>query len=75
MIYYFVAYCVVAVESIGRQIAMAFLELIKEDFTKRYGGGRAATAAPKSLNKEFGYLCLPCCIKQMYFSALNCINM
>ncbi|KAL2486127.1 vesicle-associated membrane protein [Abeliophyllum distichum] len=35
-------YCVVAVESVGRQIPMAFLERIKEDFTKKYGGGKAA---------------------------------
>ncbi|KAK7255925.1 hypothetical protein RIF29_29353 [Crotalaria pallida] len=47
-------YCVVAVESFGRQIAMGFLERVKEDFTKRYGGGKAATATEKSLNKEFG---------------------
>ncbi|XP_057742446.1 vesicle-associated membrane protein 722 [Arachis stenosperma] len=47
-------YCVVAVESVGRQIPMAFLERIKEDFTKRFGGGKAATAAAKSLNREFG---------------------
>ncbi|XP_061367168.1 vesicle-associated membrane protein 722-like [Gastrolobium bilobum] len=47
-------YCVVVVESVGRHIAMAFLERIKEDFTNRYGGGKAATAAAKSLNKEFG---------------------
>ncbi|KEH22818.1 synaptobrevin-like protein [Medicago truncatula] len=33
---------------------MAFLDRIKEDFTKRYGGGKAATATSKSLNKEFG---------------------
>ncbi|XP_020202412.1 vesicle-associated membrane protein 722 isoform X3 [Cajanus cajan] len=33
---------------------MAFLERIKEDFTKRYGGGKATTAVAKSLNKEFG---------------------
>jgi hypothetical protein len=46
----------VAVESAGRQIPMAYLERVKEDFSKRYGGGRAATAAAKSLNKEFGYL-------------------
>lgn len=51
-----IAYCVVAVESVGRHIPMAFLERIKEDFTKRYGGGRATTASSKSLNKEFGYL-------------------
>ncbi|KAI4365741.1 hypothetical protein MLD38_021703 [Melastoma candidum] len=50
----FAAYCVVAVEAIGRQIPMAFLERIKEEFSKKYGGGKAAAAAPKSLNKEFG---------------------
>ncbi|CAL0324422.1 unnamed protein product [Lupinus luteus] len=47
-------YCVVAVESVGRQIPMAYLERVKEDFTRRYGGGKATTAAAKSLNKEFG---------------------
>ncbi|CAJ1797037.1 unnamed protein product [Sphenostylis stenocarpa] len=47
-------FCVVAVESVGRQLAMAFLERINEDFTKRYGGGKATTATPKSLTKEFG---------------------
>ncbi|XP_028773086.1 vesicle-associated membrane protein 722 [Neltuma alba] len=47
-------YCVVAVESVGRQIPLAFLERVKEDFAKRYGGGKAATAAAKSLNREFG---------------------
>ncbi|WVZ05389.1 hypothetical protein V8G54_018735 [Vigna mungo] len=41
-------------ESVGRQLAMAFLERIKDDFSKRYGGGKAATATSKSLNKEFG---------------------
>ena len=50
------AYCVVAVDSAGRQIPMAFLERVKEDFNKRYGGGKAATAQANSLNKEFGYL-------------------
>ncbi|KAG8481109.1 hypothetical protein CXB51_025854 [Gossypium anomalum] len=47
------AYCVVAVESAGRQIPIAFLERIKEDFSRRYGGGKAATATAKSLNREF----------------------
>ncbi|KAK8495694.1 hypothetical protein V6N13_100117 [Hibiscus sabdariffa] len=47
-------YCVVAVESAGRQVPIAFLEIIKEDFTKRYGGGKAATASANSLSKEFG---------------------
>lgn len=47
-------YCVVAVESAGRQLPIAFLEHVKEDFNKRYGGGKASTAGSKSLNKEFG---------------------
>ncbi|GAB2295715.1 hypothetical protein Dimus_029869 [Dionaea muscipula] len=47
-------YCVVAVESAGRQIPIAFLEQVKDDFHKRYGGGKAATAAAKGLNKEYG---------------------
>ncbi|KAI4341613.1 hypothetical protein MLD38_026313 [Melastoma candidum] len=47
-------YCVVAVESVGRQIPMAFLERIKEEFSKKYGGGKAAAVAAKGLNKEFG---------------------
>ncbi|XP_024030070.1 vesicle-associated membrane protein 722 isoform X2 [Morus notabilis] len=47
-------YCVVAVEAVGQQIPIAFLERIKEDFTKRCGGGKAATAVACSLNKEFG---------------------
>ncbi|KAL0437275.1 UNVERIFIED_CONTAM: Vesicle-associated membrane protein [Sesamum radiatum] len=48
------AYCVVAVESVGRQLPIAFLERIKDDFTKKYGGGKAATAVANSLNREFG---------------------
>lgn len=47
-------YCVVAAESAGRQLPIAFLDRIKEDFTKRYGGGKAATAPVNSLTKEFG---------------------
>ncbi|CAK9141477.1 unnamed protein product [Ilex paraguariensis] len=47
-------YCVVAVESAGRQIPIAFLERAKEDFNKKYGGGKAATAVANSLKKEFG---------------------
>ncbi|KAI4378052.1 hypothetical protein MLD38_015592 [Melastoma candidum] len=47
-------YCIVAAESAGRQIPIAFLERIKDDFSKRYGGGKAATAGPNSLTKEFG---------------------
>lgn len=52
------AYCVVAEESVGRQIPIAFLERVKDDFVSKYGGGKAATATPNSLNKEFGYLIL-----------------
>ncbi|RZR98293.1 hypothetical protein BHM03_00027611, partial [Ensete ventricosum] len=49
------AYCVVAVESVGRKIPIAFLDRVKEDFNKRYGGGKAATASANSLSREFGY--------------------
>uniref|UniRef100_A0A2P2JF25 Vesicle-associated membrane protein 724 n=2 Tax=Rhizophora mucronata TaxID=61149 RepID=A0A2P2JF25_RHIMU len=47
-------YCVVAKESVSKQISIAFLERMKADFKKRYGGGKAGTAVAKSLNKEFG---------------------
>ncbi|XP_042466827.1 putative vesicle-associated membrane protein 726 [Zingiber officinale] len=47
-------YCVLAIEAIGRQVPIAFLDRIKEDFNKRYGGGKAATALANSLNREFG---------------------
>ncbi|XP_047313287.1 vesicle-associated membrane protein 722-like [Impatiens glandulifera] len=47
-------YCVVAVESVGRQLPIAFLERIRDDFNERYGGGKAATAVANSLNKDFG---------------------
>ncbi|PQQ03816.1 vesicle-associated membrane protein 721 [Prunus yedoensis var. nudiflora] len=42
-------------ESSGRQVPIAFLERIKDDFVSKYGGGKAATAPANSLNKEFGY--------------------
>uniref|UniRef100_A0A7N0RA54 Uncharacterized protein n=1 Tax=Kalanchoe fedtschenkoi TaxID=63787 RepID=A0A7N0RA54_KALFE len=48
------AYCVVAKETVGKQISIAFLERVKADFKKRCGGGKAGTAIAKSLNKEFG---------------------
>ncbi|KAL8508467.1 hypothetical protein ACS0TY_018915 [Phlomoides rotata] len=47
-------YCVVAEESAGRQIPMAFLERIKDDFVAKYAGGKAATAPANGLNREFG---------------------
>uniref|UniRef100_A0A0E0D8G0 V-SNARE coiled-coil homology domain-containing protein n=1 Tax=Oryza meridionalis TaxID=40149 RepID=A0A0E0D8G0_9ORYZ len=37
-----------------RQIPIAFLDRVKDDFTKRYAGGKAATAAANSLNRDFG---------------------
>ncbi|KAF8731756.1 hypothetical protein HU200_015690 [Digitaria exilis] len=50
------AYCVVAKESVPKNVSVAFLERLKDDFMKRYGGGRADTALAKSLNKEYGYV-------------------
>nr|GMD85316.1 vesicle-associated membrane protein 724 [Ipomoea batatas] len=48
-------YCVVVNESLGTQSSIAFLENIKTDFRKRYGGGgKADTATANSLDKEFG---------------------
>ncbi|CAL5089635.1 unnamed protein product [Urochloa decumbens] len=48
------AYCVVAKESVPKNVSLAFLERLKDDFMKRYGGGKADTALAKSLNKEYG---------------------
>ncbi|XP_050887364.1 putative vesicle-associated membrane protein 726 isoform X3 [Lathyrus oleraceus] len=42
------------IESAGRQIPIAYLERVKEEFSKKYGGGKAATATVHSLNKEYG---------------------
>ncbi|KAK1303656.1 hypothetical protein QJS10_CPB11g01463 [Acorus calamus] len=47
-------FCVVADASIGRQVPMAFLERIKDDFIARYGRGKAANAPANSLSKEYG---------------------
>ncbi|XP_071725157.1 vesicle-associated membrane protein 722-like isoform X2 [Rutidosis leptorrhynchoides] len=47
-------FCVVAEESVGRQIPIAFLERVKDEFASKYSGGKASTAAANSLNKEFG---------------------
>jgi vesicle-associated membrane protein 72 len=44
---------VVAVESVGRQVPIAFLERVKEDFMKRFGGGKAASAQANGLNRDF----------------------
>lgn len=50
----FAAYLVVADEEFGRQIPFAFLERVKEDFKRRYAGGKADSAIAHSLDKEFG---------------------
>ncbi|CAM6042111.1 unnamed protein product [Sphagnum compactum] len=47
-------YLVVADEEFGRQIPFAFLERVKEDFRRRYQGGRADMAVEHSLDREFG---------------------
>ncbi|KAL9240120.1 hypothetical protein vseg_014377 [Gypsophila vaccaria] len=48
-------YCVVAVESSGRQLPIAYLERVKDDFNKKYGSGtKASSAKAKGLNKEYG---------------------
>ncbi|KAL2933921.1 hypothetical protein RDABS01_017040, partial [Bienertia sinuspersici] len=44
-------YCVIAVESAGRQIPISFLEEVKDEFTKEYGGGIAATVEINKLAK------------------------
>ncbi|GBG65164.1 hypothetical protein CBR_g49960 [Chara braunii] len=50
------AYLVVADEETGRQIPFAFLERVKEDFMRKYGGpsGKGQTAIAHSLDREFG---------------------
>ena len=45
----------VADESVGRQVPMAFLERIRDDFVLQYGGEKAAMAPANSLNKDFRY--------------------
>ncbi|XP_074567610.1 vesicle-associated membrane protein 724-like [Curcuma longa] len=47
------AYCVVTKDTVTRNVSIAFLERLKTDFIKRYGGGKADTATAKSLNKDF----------------------
>lgn len=65
------AYCVVAKETVSKQISIAFLERMKADFKKRYGGGKADTAVAKSLNKEFGYYSL---LKRHQLQAYQCTH-
>ncbi|KAL9673929.1 hypothetical protein QQ045_030193 [Rhodiola kirilowii] len=44
-------YCVVATDAAKRNLPNALLERVKDDFTKRYAGGKAANAYANSLNK------------------------
>ncbi|CAH9087746.1 unnamed protein product [Cuscuta europaea] len=48
------AYCVVAVESAGRQIPIAFLERVKDEFYQKYGKGKGVSAGANGLKREFG---------------------
>lgn len=47
-------FLVVADETAGRQVPFLFLERVKEDFKRRYGG-RAETSMAHSLDKDYGY--------------------
>lgn len=47
-------YCIVATEAAGRQMPLAYLERVKDDFSKKYAGGKAATAAANGLKREYG---------------------
>ncbi|CAH9087744.1 unnamed protein product [Cuscuta europaea] len=47
-------YCVVAVESAGRQIPIAFLERVKDEFYQKYGKGKGVSAGANGLKREFG---------------------
>ncbi|KAJ0693094.1 putative Longin domain-containing protein [Helianthus annuus] len=48
------AYCVVAAESAGRQVPMAFLERIMDETNKKIQWWESYTAVANNLNKEFG---------------------
>uniref|UniRef100_A0A804LE83 Uncharacterized protein n=1 Tax=Zea mays TaxID=4577 RepID=A0A804LE83_MAIZE len=47
-------YCVVATESAGRQLPVGFIERVKDDFSKKYSGGKAKTANANGLKREYG---------------------
>ena len=62
----------VAEESAGRQIPIAFLERVKDDFVSKYGGGKATTAPANGLNKEFGYSMIICLM--LYYGNFWCLS-
>uniref|UniRef100_A0A0D6R2N3 V-SNARE coiled-coil homology domain-containing protein n=1 Tax=Araucaria cunninghamii TaxID=56994 RepID=A0A0D6R2N3_ARACU len=47
-------FLVVADEATGRQMPFLFLERVKEDFKRRYGGEKAETGVAHSLDKDYG---------------------
>jgi vesicle-associated membrane protein 72 len=47
-------YLIVADEEVGRQIPFAFLDRVKDDFKRRYQGGKAVLTVAHSLDSEFG---------------------
>jgi hypothetical protein len=49
------AYLIVADEEVGRQIPFAFLDRVKDDFKRRYQGGKADLTVAHGLDSEFGY--------------------
>ncbi|CAK9867888.1 unnamed protein product [Sphagnum jensenii] len=47
-------YFIVADEEVGRQIPFAFLDRVKDDFKRRYQGGKAGLTVAHGLDSEFG---------------------
>ncbi|KAH7277266.1 hypothetical protein KP509_39G043100 [Ceratopteris richardii] len=47
-------YAVVSDVSLGRQIPIAFLERVKEDFKRQYGNGKCDFVSAHGLDKEYG---------------------
>ncbi|KAH9536177.1 hypothetical protein CY35_17G093900 [Sphagnum magellanicum] len=47
-------YLIVADEEVGRQIPFAFLDRVKDDFKRRYQGGKADSTVAHGLDREFG---------------------
>lgn len=47
-----------AIEFAGRQIPIALLKQVKDDFARRYGDRKATIDVANTLNNEFGYVLL-----------------
>lgn len=65
------AYLVVADETVGRQTVFAFLNRVKDDFKKRFAGGKADTALANSLDREFGYRVIFACIDDLSWKSAS----